>query len=120
MRISPPASVQARPVAMPTSETSPFRRLRNRGLPRNSVRFSGVIAIGRLDLLLDDPAGDLAADAADLALEVAHARLAGVVLDDRAGSRRPSNSTWPSFSPLASRCFGTRNCRAIATFSLGV
>ncbi len=46
MRISPPASVHARPVAMPTSEVSPLRRLRKRVLPRNSLRFSGVTLTG--------------------------------------------------------------------------
>ena len=83
IRISPPASVQARPVAMPTSETSPFRRLRNRGLPRKSLRVSGVIWTGVSTFFWTILRATLRQIAADLALEVAHSGLARVALDDR-------------------------------------
>ena len=42
----------------------------------------------RLRLPLGHAGGHLAADRADLPLQVAHARLAGVVLDDAASARR--------------------------------
>jgi hypothetical protein len=43
-RISPPTSVQARPVAMPTSFFSSATDGRNRGTPRYSVTLAAVIS----------------------------------------------------------------------------
>lgn len=66
--------------------------------------------------------GHLAADRADLALEVAHAGLVGVRADQQAQGRLAERDQWAvvgravarvrsasALSPLASSCFGTRN-----------
>ncbi len=53
---------------------------RKRGTPRNSATWSGVTVLGPPAFAGDDLARDLAADGGDLALEVAHAGLAGVAL----------------------------------------
>ena len=87
-RMSPPAGVQARPVDTPGSLV---RRLVSRNtfcLPRNSVTcFSSTVS--PLAAFLGHHARELAGDGADLPLEAADARLAGVVLDDRReGARR--------------------------------
>src|ERR1035437_5640251 len=44
--LSPPDSVQARPVARPISAVSPFLFRRNFGLPRYDARFSAVTVSG--------------------------------------------------------------------------
>ena len=81
-RTSPPVGVQARPVATPgtlvrrrcSAKRGGGRAARGRVWPRPST-LPG--------LALGDFAGDFAADRADLPLEVAHAGLARVLLDDR-------------------------------------
>ena len=85
---SPPTGVQARPVATPGRRGAPARLGEEPALaeqladPRLGDR---ELALQRA---LGDLPRDLAADGADLALEVAHARLARVVGDDRPQRRR--------------------------------
>ena len=86
-RTSPPTGVQARPVATPGS-------LVRRRVSREEAPLAEQLArpLGRdpdlaLRLALGDLAGDLAADRADLALQVADAGLARVLLDDRVERR---------------------------------
>jgi hypothetical protein len=74
---SPPAGVQASPVATPGSLVRRFCSAKTRRRPSSCRAF----------LALGDPAGDFAADRAYLALEVADSGLARVLLDDR-GQRR--------------------------------
>jgi hypothetical protein len=60
---------------------------KKRRRPSSSRPLGRDLDLAVPDLALGDFAGDFAADRADLALEVAHARLARVLLDDR-GQRR--------------------------------
>ena len=81
---SPPAGVHASPVATPGS---PVRRATSgwkRRVPSSSATAFGPDRALGLALALGELARDLAADRADLALEVAHAGLARVALDDLA------------------------------------
>jgi hypothetical protein len=73
----------------------------------------GALALG------DDVARQLPADRGDLAIETAHAGLAGEALDElrRASS---SNVTCAASRPFALSCLGTRNWLAMAFFSLSV
>ena len=80
---SPPTSVQARPVTAPIWSSSSPMPWRKRRTPEKSATLSG----GELDLLglaLEDLAQRLARDLGDLALERAHARLAGIMADQGA------------------------------------
>ena len=77
-RTSPPTGVQARPVATPgTSRPAP--RLGEEPAPAEQLAgaLGGDRAALPSSLALGDLAGDLAADGADLALEVADARPRG-------------------------------------------
>ena len=83
-RTSPPTGVQARPVATPGSWVRRRVSAKTRRRPSSSrARFAETVCFLALRLPLGDLAGDLAADGADLALEVADAGLARVLLDDR-------------------------------------
>ena len=80
-RMSPPTGVQARPVATPGTLVRIATSFSNRGGPRIVGEIAAVDA--------DRPAGafgdahrGMAQRLADLALEVAHAGLARVVVDD--------------------------------------
>jgi hypothetical protein len=80
---SPPTGVQASPVATPGTAV---RRTTSGGKARAPEQLAHARPGDRhlaLEAALRDLAGDLAADRADLALEVADPRLARVVADDR-------------------------------------
>ena len=85
-RMSPPVGVQASPVATPGTLVRMATSFSNRRGPRMagnaaaSMRTCAAAALG-------DAHGDVAADRADQALQIAHARLARVVADDRRGWR---------------------------------
>ena len=85
---SPPTGVQASPVATPGREVRRRVSEKNLRLPSSSRTRGSVIVSLRFELALGDLPRDLAADGADLALELAHAGLARVVGDDRAQRRR--------------------------------
>ena len=79
---SPPAGVHARPMATPGSLVrSSISSSRNVGAPSISVTTIGVIVSGRLGAF-GPPARGLAAERADLPLEVADAGFARVAVDD--------------------------------------
>ena len=80
---SPPTSVQARPVTAPIWSSSSLMPWRKRRTPTNSPRLSAVTST-RLGLALEDLAQRLARHLGDLALERAHAGLAGIMADQRA------------------------------------
>ena len=80
---SPPTGVQARPVATPGSLVRRFDSAKKRRRPRSSrARLAETFSLA-FGLALGDLARDLAADGADLALEVPHAGLARVLVGDR-------------------------------------
>ena len=83
---SPPTGVQARPIATPGSLVrSSISSSRNFGAPSISTTTSGVISIG-VFVAFGPPPRDLAAERPDLALQVPHARLAGVAADQLRGA----------------------------------
>ena len=117
-RMSPPTGVHASPVATPGSLSAPLDLgvdARPAEQLPHPLHVDGV-ALAGAGLALGDLARQLAADGADLALEVAHAGLARVRADDLA-SAASVKLTWPGLRPLASICFGTRYLRAICSFS---
>ena len=109
---SPPAGVHARPIATPGSLVrSSISSSRNVGAPSISTTTSGVIATRRLVAFGAAPR-DLAAERADLALEVADAGLARVAANHRRGcavvgeldAARPSaRGSRPAWRPGARR-----------------
>ena len=84
--MSPPTGVQARPVATPGRLVRIATSLSNCGGPEYGAKIVGVDP-DRPALTLGDADGDVAQGLADLALEVAHAGLARVALDDVAQGR---------------------------------
>ena len=80
--MSPPTAVHARPVATPGSPTRSATSLTNFFGPRTSSTTAPVDDLVVLGLALGDLHRDRATHAADLALEVTHAGLAGVAVDD--------------------------------------
>ena len=78
---SPPASVQARPVATPAAGPCANCSGRTRSGPSRSARSFGADR-HRLGLALGEAPRHLAGDAAQRALQLAHARLARVTADD--------------------------------------
>ena len=81
--MSPPEAVQASPVATPARDVRRATSGMTFGGPRYLLRFAGSMTT-LLGLALGVAGGVLAADGRYLALEVAHARLAGVARDDGA------------------------------------
>jgi hypothetical protein len=82
MRISPPTSVQASPVAIPISFCSSATE---GAVPGHAQELGDLLGRDRLEgvgALDDDLARHLAADRVDLAFEVADAGFARVALDD--------------------------------------
>ncbi len=85
---SPPAGVHARPIATPGSLVrSSISSSRNVGAPSISTTTSGVIVDRRL-VAFGAAARDLAAERADLALEVADAGFARVAANHGANAPR--------------------------------
>ena len=91
VRIWPPTSVHASPVAAPISFFFSVVRSRNFHGPSRSGTLAPLITLADLAvlaaLIVHHLARDLAADVADLALQVADARFAGVVLDQPVSAR---------------------------------
>ena len=114
----PPTSVHASPVTRPISLFSCTCESRNFATPSRS---SSVLRRHLLDVcrVPDHPPRHLAADVADLALQVAHAGLARVAADDLA-QRIVGEADLLLGQPRASRCFLTRYCLAISSFSTSV
>ena len=81
-RMSPPTGVQASPVATPGTPLRIATSASNLRGPRIAARSSGPI-VTLLHAAFGDAHRDVAQHRADLALEVAHARFARVVVDDR-------------------------------------
>ena len=106
---SPPTGVQARPVATPGLARCAARRsAEKRRRPSSSRDRSARDRALRASLALGDLARDLAADRADLALEVAHARLARVLLDDRVAAPSSVNSICERLEPVRARSGAAR------------
>ena len=81
---SPPAGVHARPIATPGSLVrSAISSSRKIGAPSISTTTSGVMT-SAASCAFGPPPRRLAAQRADLAIEVPHARLARVAADHRA------------------------------------
>ena len=123
VRISPPTSVQARPVTTPTCPRPRPRRSGTSARPANFSRFLASI-VTFFDFLRDDLAHRLARQVADLALEVPDAGFPRVVADQvaerlvgdtttrRASARGPwsasaAGAAWRS-RPSRPRC--SRGC----------
>ncbi len=81
-RMSPPTGVHASPVATPGTPLRIATSASNLRGPRIAGRSSGPI-VTCCDAALGDAHRDVAQHLADLALEIAHARFARVVVDDR-------------------------------------
>ncbi len=128
VRIDPPTSVQARPVVAPTSFFLSVCLIAELLRPQQFVHlrrvddglFSGCLSCRFAGLRIDHGARDLAADVADLALQIANARFARVVLDQLLNARRPGTRSALRSSPVSLRCFGTRKRLAISIFSSSV
>src|SRR5665811_1742977 len=81
-RISPPLGVQARPVATPGTDVRMATSFSNLRAPRMSWR--PLASMRMVVFVLGNAHGHVMADGADLALEIAHAGLARVAVDDGA------------------------------------
>ena len=106
-RMSPPTGVQARPVATPGTLVRIATSFSNRGAPRIAADRPRAMRIGPLPPF-GDPHRGVAQHLADLALQAAHAGLAGVALDDVARAPRRRSRPGLGFSPFASICRRTR------------
>ena len=81
---SPPTPVTARPVATPGTAVRTAASWKNFWRPSASRTVSVVTSTGASTFARRDPRRGLAQHGPELALEVAHARLAGVLVDDQA------------------------------------
>ena len=114
---SPPAGVHARPMATPGSFVRfSISSSRNVGAPSISTTTSGVIDDARLVAFGAAPR-DLAAERADLALEIADAGLARVAADDRR-DRRVGELDLLRRQPVVRDLLGDRGARRRSSASL--